>query len=142
MKEIDKKIEGQTPKAMREIDCKIASIKGWEIVEREKSFLRRNEIKLCIKRRGKGQLPILPNYSTSIPDAWKLWEELPRPVSIVVTEKYGYEIAINDTGVDKFGVPLSGNNYIACEEKTFPLAVCKAWIAWKGSHANQNGEEV
>ena len=69
------------------------------------------------------------HWSTNDNDALELLNELPKPIAIMITTENGCDISINDTGVDKYGVPLH-KGYITYEEESFAGAVSGIWLRW------------
>lgn len=69
-----------------------------------------------------GTISRLPNWTTSIADAWELWLELPHFKSI---ENYAPH-------TEMYYVVFNGNGETTTEVEgvTAPLAICRAWLMW------------
>lgn len=108
-----------------EINTKIAEIKGLKIMLSPK-----DQNGLYVEAKIGGTIPYLKttNWAENISDAWELFEEMPESTFIFRKKKRlsdckdlfwicGLEGSIIDT------MP---------HEITAPLAICKAWLKWKG----------
>lgn len=74
----------------------------------------------------------LPNWPESIAAAWELFEELPIRRELLVTnyKQVVYECASGWSGWD---FESGGPGKYAERGDTAPLAICRAWLAWKRS---------
>lgn len=105
----------------REINKKIAEIKGMPIIQiNQEWFFDRAKIDNPYLDGYWG----LTNWAESIADAWELFEEMPR----------GTTIFKNLFGENKFccWVGNSGPEGIVQKADIAPLAICKAWLKFKG----------
>ena len=121
----------------RELDKKIAELKEEESCQHIWKGKYHGDLKILFCEKCKvGYYTYafgldFPNkeWSTNISDAWELWEELPIPK--------GYWHGMWEGNFDEtkhiVSIILSKHDSMKTNFSgtSFPLAVCKAWVAWK-----------
>ena len=66
----------------------------------------------------------MTNWAENIEDAWELFEEIPS----AILQKVTYSIGSPEKS---YAVHYANKGYVYGE--TAPLAICLAWLAWKGA---------
>jgi len=116
-----KPLDEMTPE---EIRIEIAERKGIEIINPFPSMLTYIDGKTS---NGLNHYAPVPNWPEDIAAAWKLWEEIPGES---VSKQNGQYCA---GWIDKRDSTEFVRLYRCQFGATAPLAICKAWIAWKRS---------
>ncbi len=123
-----------------ELRLAIARAKGWFVME----WINYNDAFSLInpaQTRGSNIYPSreaawssmdechVPNWSTSIAAAWELIDQIP-PEWFVSVDRDGKR------WLCMIGSNKSSEEYYSGEGTTAPVAICKAWLAWKESQCS------
>jgi len=94
----------------------VAKALGWRRVYKGSGFI--------VSLSPKGEEELLPDWPRDIAAAWELMEEM-RNAELNVTIYHA-------VGVDGWIVSLDYMDNFAYYGETAPIAICRAWLAWKG----------
>lgn len=107
-----------------ELQAEIAEKRGWKLSE--PPFKSSNTVEWLTPGGGVGTS--LPKWTTEISAAWGVLEEMKRH-PLVVNVKLNISNNVKITFLEYR--PIPHNNAIIYEADTAPLAICRAWLAWK-----------
>ena len=110
-----------------ELCLKVAKLKGWTRIKNDGGgyFLGVPPGLKC------GDIWLVPNWPGSIADAWRLVEEIAQgniDCSIYVNNQY-----LSDSKYKCLFCEKNGRKTWSADSNTAPLAICKAYIAWRES---------
>lgn len=74
---------------------------------------------------------VVPHYSTSLTDAWELWEEMKKSIftmQLIGTRNKRTQVAIGDHWNGKRDTPITFKAWLGQDE---PDAISGAWVMWK-----------